>query len=129
MAYACNCPPRHHDGPHYRPCESTVVVDSTDRIRAGACPTEGVAATTPSGRVIAFPGPEANRPHWSGTAQCRLSPGHSWTAVVPCSANPWLLECPSGCGLTGHLIGAEPESPYEAKVWAEQMWDAAREGK
>lgn len=75
--------------------------------------------------VLAFPDPEAKKPHWSGTAQCRLSPEHSWVAVVPCSANPWLLECPSGCGFTGHLIGAEPESPYEAKVWAEALWNAA----
>lgn len=75
-------------------------------------------------QLLAFPGPEAKKPHWSGPAQCRLSPEHRWVAVVPRAANPWLLECPSGCGMTGHLIGAEPETPHEAKVWAEELYSA-----
>ncbi len=82
--------------------------------------------------VIGFPDPEAKKPHWSGSAQCRRSPEHSWVAVVPRSANPWMLKCPRGCGMTGHLIGAQPDDPYTAKRWAEEMWnerDSVRETK
>lgn len=64
---------------------------------------------------------EANQPHTTGPAQCR-SCRRSWVAVVLTAANPWLLECP-GCGLMhGHIPAALPDSPYQAKVWAEEMW-------
>ena len=46
----------------------------------------------------------ADSPQFVGQAQCRNSPEHVWTAVVPYEANPFELECPEGCGMTGHLL-------------------------
>lgn len=70
---------------------------------------------------------EANLPHVAETAQCRAC-RHSWVAVIVSTANMWLLQCPS-CGLMhGHIPHAQPESPYEAKVWAEEMWTYWYEG-
>ncbi len=64
----------------------------------------------------------AGRPHSVGAAQCRKSPDHRWTAVVLSVSNPWLLECPICRKMTGHIPGACPETPYEAKVWAEEIY-------
>ena len=77
------------------------------------------------GDIVEF-NPDKNRPHWTGEAQCRCDPAHRWVAVMPVSGNPWLLECPSGCGMSGHIVGAVPESPYEARKWAEEMWSSGR---
>lgn len=69
--------------------------------------------------------PEKKKPHWTGEAQCRCDPGHRWVAVVPCSGNPWLLECPKGCGMSGH-INVQAENSYEARKWAEEIWNVGR---
>ena len=67
----------------------------------------------------------SREPHWQGPAQCRNDPAHVWQAVVPNSGNPWLLECPKGCGLTGHFD--EPFPPdTEAlmpKIWATGIYN------
>lgn len=70
---------------------------------------------------------EARQPHVAETAQCRAC-RHSWVAVIISTANMWLLQCPS-CGLMhGHIPHARPNSPFEAKVWAEEMWTYWYEG-
>ena len=70
---------------------------------------------------------EANQPHLAEPAQCR-SCRHCWVAVIIATANPWLLECPACGRMRGHIPHAQPESPYQAKVWAEEMWRYWYEG-
>ena len=64
---------------------------------------------------------ESHWPHVTGNAQCRCC-AHGWVAVVAAVANLWLLECPRCRKLYGHMVGAFPDSPYQAKVWSEEMW-------
>ena len=70
---------------------------------------------------------EANRPHVTGNAQCREC-AYGWVAVIAADANLWLLECPRCRKLYGHIVGAFPENPYEAKVWAEAIWQYLMHG-
>ena len=72
---------------------------------------------------------ESRLPHSTGQAQCRYSPEHVWQAVFPTGANPWLLECPKCRRMSGHIPGAEASSPYEARVWAEQIWSTLSGGQ
>ena len=63
---------------------------------------------------------EAHRPHVAENAQCRKCM-YAWVAVIAADANLWLLECPRCRKLYGHIPHAWPESPYQSKVWAEEM--------
>ena len=79
-------------------------------------------ATVAEATLPACPVPiESYRPHITGNAQCRRC-AHGWVAIIAADANLWLLECPRCRKLFGHVVGAFPESPYQAKVWSEEMW-------